>query len=279
MAKFSDVLLTTDYDRTLTAPDASVPARNIEAIRYFIDNGGSFTVNTGRTIPSFGGLMNAVPANAPFLLYNGAAAYDQFAGKFLFTHEIELDWTEVWQKIRKRFPSVWFEFQGEKAHYLLRENKMWETFCGNNHYPWAYAKPGEDLGPFLKFCIYEKIADGTVAHFFNGTDAEIALMDDVEQWLNEEFGSQCMVVRGAGLYIDVQTLGVSKGRSSIELKEKLGKKLLVCIGDADNDVSMLDAADFPFCPCDAIVKDRYPNVCSCSDGAVADLIYNCIPNL
>ena len=46
---FSDVLLTVDYDRTLTAPDSTIPERNLEAIRYFIANGGTFTVNTGRS--------------------------------------------------------------------------------------------------------------------------------------------------------------------------------------------------------------------------------------
>ena len=40
---FSDVLLTVDYDRTLTDPDARIPQRNLEAIRYFMENGGAFT--------------------------------------------------------------------------------------------------------------------------------------------------------------------------------------------------------------------------------------------
>ena len=38
MGIFSDVLLTVDYDRTLTAPDSTIPQRNIEAIRYFMEN-------------------------------------------------------------------------------------------------------------------------------------------------------------------------------------------------------------------------------------------------
>ena len=104
-------------------------------------------------------------------------------------------------------------------------------------------------------------------------------MDEVEAWLNEAFGEQCVVMRGAGLYIDVQPVGVSKGRSARELKERLNKKILICIGDAENDVSMLDAADYGFCPNDAIVRERYTNVCGCAEGAVADLIYNVIPKL
>ena len=47
----------------------------------------------------------------------------------------------------------------------------------------------------------------------------------------------------------------------------------------ENDVSMLDDADFAFCPKDAIVAGRYPNVCSCAEGAVADVIYEKIPEI
>ena len=44
MGIFSDVLLTVDYDRTLTGPDSKIPQRNLEAIQYFMENGGSFTM-------------------------------------------------------------------------------------------------------------------------------------------------------------------------------------------------------------------------------------------
>ena len=272
MANFSDFLITTDYDRTLTAPDSTIPQRNMDAIRYFIENGGAFTVNTGRTIPSSGLLMANVPVNAPFLLYNGSAAYDNQAKEFLFTHEIKLNWVEVREKILTRFPSLWFEFQGAKAHYLFRKHAMWEEFCQKNNFAWSYGSLEDDLGPFLKFCVYCKIADSTIAHFFQGTEEEIRLMDEVEKWLNEEYGAYCVVTRGADLYIDVQPIGVSKGHSARKLKDMLGKKVLICVGDAENDVSMLDAADYAFCPSDGILKDRYPNVCACSEGAIADVI-------
>ena len=84
LANYSDILLTTDFDRTLTAPDSSIPSCNLEAIRYFMEQGGIFTVNTGRTIPSSTALMEIVPVNAPFLLYNGSAAYDKSKDEFLF---------------------------------------------------------------------------------------------------------------------------------------------------------------------------------------------------
>ena len=45
MGKFSDILLTVDYDRTLTSPDASIPERNLEAIRYFMENDGELCIS------------------------------------------------------------------------------------------------------------------------------------------------------------------------------------------------------------------------------------------
>ena len=88
---FSDVLLTVDYDRTLTAPDSTIPARNLEAIRFFIDHGGAFTVNTGRSVPMAKPFMDIVPVNAPLLLYNGSAAYNVRSGQLEFCHAIDLD--------------------------------------------------------------------------------------------------------------------------------------------------------------------------------------------
>ena len=279
MALYSDVLLTADFDRTFTAPDSSIPNNNLAAVLHFIENGGVFTINTGRTVASAGCFIDRVPFNAPLLLYNGSAAYDPKSKDFLFVHEIEQDWKDVRNKISERFPKALFEYQGAKAHYVFAEHPMWHKFCENNGIPWQYASDDEELGPFLKFCVYSSLRDITVDHLFNGTEEEIAQTSEIEKWLTLEYGDKCVINRSADLYIDVQPKGVSKGKSAVKLKEMLGRKILVCIGDAENDRSMLEDADFAFCPADAAICNRYPNVCECSNGSVADLIYNVIPTL
>ena len=65
MAIFDDVLLTVDFDRTLTAPDSTIPQRNLDAIEYFMENGGSFTVNTGRSCATFWKYLETLKVNAP----------------------------------------------------------------------------------------------------------------------------------------------------------------------------------------------------------------------
>ena len=276
---FSDILLTVDYDRTLTAPDSSIPERNLEAIRYFIANGGAFTINTGRSVPMTKLFRDIVPVNAPLLLYNGSAAYDPRQDKLSFCHAIDLDMGETVRWCMERFPDMTVEVQGVDAHYRFSENPMWDAFSDHNHCARGFARPEDDLGIFLKFSLYGQIRDVTVADLYNGSSGEIARMNEVEQILKSHFGDRCEVFRAATRIIDVHAKGVSKARAARELQQRLGRKILVCVGDGENDVSMLCSADFAFSPADGVVADRFANVCPCGDGAVAEVIYEKIPEI
>ena len=279
MGLFSDVLLTVDYDRTLTAPDSSIPARNIEAIRYFMENGGAFTVNTGRSVPMTRVFRDVVPVNAPLLLYNGSAAFDLEENRLTFCHAIDLDlWETVW-RCRELFPDLTVEVQGIEAHYRFSENPGWDAFSEHQLCAHAFARPGDDLGPFLKFSLYGEFRDVTVASMFEGTAEEIRRMDEAEQLLRHEYGDKCEVFRAAARIIDIHTKGVSKARSARELQTQLGRSILVCIGDGNNDLSMMMDADYAYAPADATIADKFETVCNCGDGAVADVIYEKIPEI
>ena len=97
--------------------------------------------------------------------------------------------------------------------------------------------------------------------------------------LTKKYGDKVVVFRSAPRIIDVHAAGVSKLVAARDLQKKLGKEILVCVGDAENDICMLDGADYAFCPSDAILANRYPNVCTCAEGAVADVIYKEIPKI
>ena len=280
MGKFSDILLTVDYDRTLTAPDSTIPQRNLEAIRYFMAEGGAFTVNTGRSLPMTHTFRDIVPVNAPLLLYNGSAAYDLEKQEMLFQHEIQDDMWEVVNLCRREFPHMVVEVQALDAHYCFDKNPMWEALSHRCRCPWGFARPGDDLGPFLKFTLYGEIRTPVLADLFEFSQPEDArIMDEAEEKLHRLFGDRMEIFRAAGRILDVQTKGISKLRSARELQALLGRKTLVCVGDGENDVNMLSGADYSWCPSDAVVKDRYKNVCSCAEGAVADVIYHKIPEI
>ena len=279
MPDFSDILLTVDFDRTLTAPDASIPERNLDAIRYFIAHGGAFTVNTGRSLAMYNKYRDIIPTNAPLLLFNGSAAYDTAREEFTFCHTIDMDMAQSLRVCLEKFPDMTVEIQGTDAHYAFREDPMWAGYNDSNACRACYAQPGDEIGPFIKLTLYGKFHEPTVSQLFQATPEEMVRCDEVEQELRQLFGDHAEIFRSGARIIDIHAKGVSKAKSARLLQKQLGKKWLVCVGDAENDIAMLQNADFAYCPADGVIADRFETVCPCADGAVADVIYKKIPEI
>lgn len=278
MGIFSDVLLTVDYDKTLTATDSTIPRRNLEAISFFMENGGAFTVNTGRSVPMSEAFLKKVPVNAPLLLYNGAAAYDTKTGTFPILHTIPMDQAEVLNRFMERFPEAVTEVQGLKAHYAFREDADWARIYEAVGCPYVFTVPEADMGPFLKIglCCF---ADATKENLFRFTPEHAAEFDRYEAILNREFGDKLTIMRSAPQMLDIMAANVNKGIAARELARQMDRKILVCVGDERNDIAMLDMADYAFCPSDGKMAPYYANVCPCGQGAVADVIYKKIPEI
>lgn len=277
MPDFSQVLLTVDFDRTLTGPDSQIPQRNIEAIEYFMANGGTFTVNTGRSTNTFAPYLETLPRNAPLLLYNGSACYDK--GQLLDTQVIDLDPVQVIADMRRLFPDLNVEVQGSKTHHLVAPTQEFLDFYKALNWGYALWDASTDLQPFMKFALFGQPSQSHMADMFRATPEDLRYFDEAAQTIRELYDGKVEVFLAAPRIIDVHAKGVSKCAAARALQHKLGKKILVCVGDAENDIAMLDGADYAFCPAQSIVADRYENVCSCAEGAVADVIYKKIPGI
>ena len=271
---YSDILLCVDFDRTLTAMDGSIPQRNLEAIRHFIAGGGSFTVNTGRSYVSFLPFLDIVPINAPLLLMNGSGSWEN--GKFEDIVALETDVWPIVQRLEQEFPGVHLELQTLDKHYLIHPTADYARYYQQRGLAHEVADPQIHWGPFVIIGIY-----GDTEHREEGSEAvtKAALFDEIEQILRRELDDSLVVLRATPQIINVHAKGASKLTAARNLQKKLGKKILVCIGDEGNDVAMLQGADFAFCPSDGAVAADFPNVCPCSQGAVADVIYNEIPKI
>lgn len=274
---FSDILLTVDFDRTLTGPDGNVPYRNVEAIRYFMENGGKFTVNTGRSTGTFWQYLHSIPANAPFILYNGSATWEK--GKLADCITIDLDIWETIETVHKLYPQLNLEIQGADKHYQIDPDPRLVALYDHQNWRYARAAQGQDLGPFLKFSLFGNPEKPYVSELYKINTEELNLFEEAEQTIRSLYGDKVDVYRAAPRIIDVHAKGVSKIAAARRLQKKLGRKLLICVGDGENDIPMLDGADYAFCPEDAIIAEGYENVCCCGEGAVADVIYEKIPEI
>ena len=279
MGIFSDILLTVDFDRTMTAPDSTIPARNLEAIRYFTENGGAFTLNTGRSVPMASSFLDSLPVNVPFLLYNGSAAYDRERGELLNCRVIDLEPERVIRDLQDRFPELILELQGLRAHHMFRKDPGWEAYCENNGCPWEYADAANIPQPFLKLALYGEFRSNSVASTYEATPEDLALFDRATAYIEKTYGDKVDCFRPCARILDIHAKGCSKRSAAKQLQNSLGRKLLVCVGDAENDIPMLDGADYAFCPADGVIAGRYETVCPCGEGAVADVIYRKLPEL
>lgn len=166
---FSDVLMTVDFDRTFTGPDSKIPQRNLDAVEFFMNHGGTFTINTGRSVSSFKKHLGKVPVNAPILMYNGSARWED--GTLTELKLLDMDLWETVKILREEFPGMNLEIQGTELHYLIDPQPAYVAFY--NALKWGYriAEEGEDLGPFLKFALAGAPRSKSVATLFD-IDAE-----------------------------------------------------------------------------------------------------------
>ena len=275
---FSDVLLTVDFDRTLTAPDSTIPQRNLDAIHYFMDNGGTFTLNTGRSVPmSRHKIIGKVPVNAPLLLYNGSGAYDTVTGKLTQYTPLDVDPDALVQDLQNRFPDMLLEVQGLEGHHIFHEDPVWDRFNEVSHCDhWVVDQVPQ---PLIKLAIYSGIGDYGVPSMYEHHPEEQKRLQQVIDYVAEAYSDRLIVFRACPRLVDIHAKGCSKLQIARDLQKQLGKKILICVGDGDNDISMLEGADYAFCPADSILTDRFETVCNCTEGAVADVIYKKIPKI
>ena len=278
MGKYSGTLLVSDFDRTITAPDGTIPEANLSAVRRFMEEGGRFCVATGRTLPLFRNKIGLFPFNAPMILFNGAMAYDFNTESVVFDHPMPKDVVKFCLDIQRRFPKMYYELLlagrhavhscDEPRRRLLVEHDV--TMCTlDDILPDEPVYMGSIIGRYVS------PAD-TGEDYFACTDEEEQTIRAILAHIAERGKGQYSGVRPAKLLIEYMADGISKGAAARELVVKLGCSRLACIGDAMNDLSMLEEADVAFMPSDGdeelLQRPEFRHCAPCSEGAVASAI-------
>ena len=275
MGKFSDILFTSDFDHTISDQNHAVPQANIDAIRYFISEGGKFCLNSGRSVPLMSCCIDQIPTNAPCLCYNGAACYDFATQTLLYAHPLPEFAEKLLEMVQNSGLNVCMEVQRMDNHYEIGEQLparlkflahagLRPIFTQTAPMPWmkmiVCGADGENVSERLEDIDPEALA------------AFIRLQKQIEEFCD----GNCYVTRSMPRLIEISNTNCNKGLAARKLAEDLGRKILVCAGDAPNDLQMLKEADYAFCPSDAdeIIR-KLPNVqiCSASEvGCIADVV-------
>ena len=273
MGKFTGVLLASDFDNTLVYTEAALragtptpplSAENRAALEYFMAEGGTFAIATGRALASFVRFADMVPMNAPAVVCNGAALYDFTAGEYLDTAMLGGDVRARIQSLLDRFPNMAVEaYHIDNVIHAVQPNEITRqhehlTKVAVTEAPSLLDVP-LPLGKLLLEADHETL--------------ERALACMREQGWDEDYE----MIFSAPLLLELTAKGANKGGMIRRLAERLGidMKDVYCAGDEANDLSMLAVAAEGFAPanCAAVGRESGATIVSdARENAIADII-------
>ena len=251
MGIFSNVLFTSDFDHTISDKNNQVNPVNVEAIRSFMENGGLFCMNSGRSIPLLQCRLGQIPVNAPCLCYNGAACYDSEADEVLWYRAMPEGTEKVIEKVRTAEIPLSMEIQGLKAHYELGEQmpSRMRFFKGEGFEP-VFDAPVIPQ-PWMKLVVCGATGEEALEDVSEVPPEELSRFTELEKEITGFCGDRYFVTRSMPRVLEISNPGCDKGKAARDLAKRLGRSVLVCAGDAPNDERMLLEADYAFCPTDA----------------------------
>ena len=271
--KFDGVLLVSDFDNTLLDTDTplrlggEVPPlseKNKAALRYFTDNGGLFTIATGRALSAFLPYAPLVPMNAPAIVCNGAALYDFARGEYTESLTLPAKVHPLAQTVLDRFPALAAEaYHLENRIYLVQPNAHARRHQHVTHV---------DVTELADLAL---VPEGLGKVLFEADHADLAAAHD---WIEAQpWRAEYELQFSASTILDITAKGASKGGMVRRLAEKLGVSMahVYCAGDESNDLSMLLAAAEGFAPAnctDAVRNAGVTIVSHCSEDAMADIV-------
>lgn len=229
--KFKNVIIASDFDGTLKNDDGTITPDVIEKIKYFIDNGGFFTVCTGRIFQGFH-LYSHEYINAPVLLGNGAMAYDYEKGEVIFNDAIGEEGYSAVKDILKHYPDISIEFYNFNKVCAINLNSHSEQHFTSQGIKFEIIKTPEDAPlPWTKVMI--------AAH---GCSKEVQEILEKHPEIN--------YLKTSGDYVEILKKGVDKGTGLLKLAKALNckQKDTYAAGDGYNDVEMLVASNGSFVP-------------------------------
>ena len=273
MADFSQILLVSDFDHTMTDHTGHIPQANLDAIRYFTDRGGVFTICTGRSLPASLYRFKDIPMNAPLLFCNGAGCYDRKTQDLLFCRPLPTEAKALAQWCEKTFPDLRLEIHGMEQHYVFHDDPRRNAALERQRTPFVCPESFDDIPqPWVKFSLYSR--NGDTATLDPNSERGEYFRNAVEAVARQAGPGYVCTLSMPGL-IEVQIAGTSKGLAARELAKKLERPTLVCVGDSPNDIPMLEEADLPFLASDAgpgMMSYSFPKAAPSHEGTVAHVI-------
>lgn len=264
--KFDGILLCTDIDSTLTEHENKISKDNLDAIEYFIRNGGTFTVATGRTPLTIPEILDEY-ISVPVICQNGAL-FDIHTQKYISYKALDEKAIEIAKEIQTKFPTSGIE--------CFRLYDI--AFVKNNKATLRHIETEDILCATHLDCSLDEVEGPILKILFAQENEETDII--AETYKNSQYQQEYHLVKSHMWYYEIIRKDVSKGDALKQLCELAGFELknVVAAGDNDNDIELIRQAGLGYA-----VKNATENLKKAADkvtrrsnaqSAVAEIIYN-----
>ena len=271
MKKFENIIFASDVDGTFASYMQPMAQRNIDALKYFRENGGRFCFATGRNHYDINTVVkcdHCEIAGLPYVLCNGSYLYDPIKKEII--DPLYLDAAsvkELFAAIRREFPESGVRTTTEHGFLALDDDLTVRR---------QLARYGLD-GMLYTVSARDFTGDGVFMIVVSSDDLDT--VEEMRKYIIANFGGVFSATRSTSKIVEVLPLGISKAYRLAKMRDEMKKEnpdiRLFCIGDFDNDIEMLSEADFSFCPsnaCERVKAIAKREVCHCNEGALAEAI-------
>ena len=275
MGKFDRVLIACDFDNTLVYTEDAlhsggeippVSAENRRAIEYFMAEGGTFCMATGRALPAFRPLFAGIPTNGPTILFNGAAIYDFAQEKYLSTAFLPEQIRGHIHQLETQMPGITYEiYHDDNSIFAVNPSEITAHHLHLTHSPTVTLGSIDEAPSPISKLLFEEEPERL---------EQLRALLLQQPWIGDY-----EVVVSASFLLELTIKGANKGGMLRRLAALLGKELThtYCAGDHANDIPMLRLSAIPFAPANAISAVReLPGLHllpDCRDHAVAAMIH------
>ncbi len=250
MGKFDGYLICSDVDGTFSVNTVPLQ-KNIDAVQYFTGNGGRFSIATGRTAAYLKNTEIFKCINAPACICNGSIVYDYSAEKVL--RECKEDF--LLSEFLDATAPFYKKLEGLYVYYTH------DTVQAKNMAGSQFDQRSLQSSPIKVVCTFSK-ADSA-----------------------KEFKAHCLehptfkntyISNSWDTGVEFNNINATKGSAVDFIKDYLPHiHTSFAIGDYENDIPMIKAADIGVCVGDGIPeakKEADIITCNACLGAVAHLI-------
>lgn len=225
-------VLVTDVDGTLLPRDRRIPPSVREAIRRAKDRGVRVSLATGRMWRSVRPYVEAVEADSPVVLYNGAAVYDFVADRVLELHTLDREGLRTALQVLREFPDVRPHLFADERVYVDHQDASSRAYLERD------GIVAEEVGDLVEFV--DVLPEDPVKVLVVGDPARLAALED-------RLAEQAPGIRRVFSerdFLELLPPGVSKGSALRTVCAALGVRPeeVVAVGDNPNDLEMLQAA-------------------------------------